>query len=380
MDEIEKLLREVNWIIQSNKLEVANTEDSFNMFSICGVNHYENTHSSIIAELLDPKGSHQLGHKFFEAFISLLIKLELLAPEYTYSYQDINVAREYATTFGRLDILITNAEGDAILLENKIYAGEQDKQLVRYHTFGTNKFGSRFKLIYLTLFGDDSNQEGLSKSDYLSVSYSEIILQWLDRCIEIAVRSPIVRETLIQYSNHLKNLTNQNTTSTMDKALLDQLSQPQNLDAVFVISENISNIQNEIINTVFFKQLEEICEELHIELLSERGDYVNTSWAGFHFSIPQWKNYKIFTEFSAKGLRSFIIGIAPKNDQVDTTALAEIKKRLGGGNARLVFYKFPKYQTWKSDAMKAIINGDMKATLKREIEMLFELMRDVKNI
>ncbi|WP_144282725.1 PDDEXK-like family protein [Chryseobacterium echinoideorum] len=380
MDGIEKLLREVNWTIKSNKLEVANTEDSFNMFSICGVNHYENTHSSIIAELLDPNGSHQLGHKFFEAFISLLIKLELLPPEYTYSYQDINVAREYSTTFGRLDILITNAEGYAILLENKIYSREQDQQLARYHTFGTNKFGGRFKLIYLTLFGDDSNQEGLSKSDYLSVSYSEIILQWLDRCIEIAVRSPIVRETLIQYSNHLKNLTNQNTTSTMDKALLDQLSQPQNLDAVFVIAENISNIQNEIINTVFFKQLEEICEELNIDLLSERGDYVNTSWAGFHFSVPKWKNYKIFTEFSARGLRNFIIGIAPKNDQVDTTALTEIKNRLGGGNARLGYYRFPKYQSWKSDAMKAIINGEMKSIFKKEIEMLLDLMIDVDNV
>ncbi|WP_051349468.1 PDDEXK-like family protein [Chryseobacterium gregarium] len=380
MNEIEKLLREVNWIIKNNKLEVAKNDDTFNMFRICGVNHYENTHSSIIAEILDPNGSHQLGHKFFEAFILLLIRLELLPPEYTFAYHDITVHREYATTFGRLDIMITNSDGDAILIENKIYAGEQDKQLLRYYTFGTNKFRNRFKLIYLTLFGDDSCQEGLSKSDYLQVSYQDIIIQWLERCIEIAVRSPIVRETLIQYSNHLKNLTNQNTNSTMDKALIDQLSQPENLDAVFVISENISNVQNEIINTIFFKQLEELGEELNIDLLSERGDYVNTSWAGFHFSVPTWKNYKIFTEFSARGLKNFIIGIAPKNDQVDTTALVEIKNRLGGGNARLGYYKFPKYQSWKSDAMKAIITGEMKSILKREIENLLELMVDVKQI
>jgi hypothetical protein len=380
MHEIPNLLREVNWTIKNNKIEVAKNDDSFNMFRICGVNHYENTHSSILAELLDPNGSHQMGHKFFEAFISLLIKSELLSPEYTFSYQDVNVQREYPTKFGRLDILITNSDSDAILLENKIYAGEQNEQLKRYHTFGVSKFRNHFKLIYLTLFGDESYQEGLMKSDYIQVSYHEIILQWLERCIEIAVRSPIVRETLIQYSNHLKNLTNQNSTSIMDKKLLQELSQPKNLDAVFVIAENINNIQNEIINTVFFKHLEELCDELNIELLTERGEYVNASWAGFHFSVPSWKNYKIFTEFSARGLRNLIIGIAPKNDQVDTTALPEIKNRLGGGNARLGYYKFPKYQNWKSEAMKAIINGEMKSLLKREIEMLLELVTDVEMI
>lgn len=380
MNGIEKLLREVNWTIKNNKLEVVKNDDSFNMFRICGVNHYENTHSSILAELLDPNGSHQFGHKFFDAFISLLIKSELLPPEYTFAYQDVNVQREYPTKFGRLDILITNSDGDAILLENKIYAGEQNEQLKRYHTFGINKYRDRFKLIYLTLYGDESYQEGLFKSGYIQVSYSEIIIQWLERCVEIAVRSPIVRETLIQYSNHIKNLTNQNTTSIMDKKLLNQLSQPENLDAVFVIAENINNIQNEIINTVFFKQLEELCEELNIELLTERGEYVNASWAGFHFSVPKWKNYKIFTEFSARGLRNFIIGIAPKNDQVDTTALTEIKNRLGGGNARLGYYRFPKYQSWKSDAMKAIINGEMKNIFKKEIEMLLDLMIDVESL
>ncbi len=67
MKEIAKLLQEVNWIIKNRKSELAKNDDSFNMFRICGVNHYENTHSSILAELLDPNGSHQLHHKFLDA-------------------------------------------------------------------------------------------------------------------------------------------------------------------------------------------------------------------------------------------------------------------------------------------------------------------------
>ena len=44
MMKTEKLLKEVNWFLKNKKLEVANNEDTFNMFRICGVNHYENTH------------------------------------------------------------------------------------------------------------------------------------------------------------------------------------------------------------------------------------------------------------------------------------------------------------------------------------------------
>ena len=135
MMETEKLLKEVNWFLKNKKLEVANNEDTFNMFRICGVNHYENTHSSILAELLDPNASHQFEHKFLDAFIQTLIKLDILPPEYQFAYQDVAVHREYSTPYGRLDILITNSLDEALLIENKIYASDQYEQLKRYHTF-----------------------------------------------------------------------------------------------------------------------------------------------------------------------------------------------------------------------------------------------------
>ena len=122
MMKTEKLLKEVNWFLKNKKLEVAKNEDTFNMFRICGVNHYENTHSSILAELLDPNASHQFEHKFLDAFIQTLIKLDILPPEYQFAYQGVKVHREYSTPYGRLDILITNSLDEALLIENKIYA------------------------------------------------------------------------------------------------------------------------------------------------------------------------------------------------------------------------------------------------------------------
>ena len=40
----------------------------FNVFKLCKIDHYENRHSDIIAELLDPAGSHGFGCLFLKAF------------------------------------------------------------------------------------------------------------------------------------------------------------------------------------------------------------------------------------------------------------------------------------------------------------------------
>ena len=39
----------------------------FNIFHILGVSHYENTHSTILAELLNPEGTHGLHNSFLKA-------------------------------------------------------------------------------------------------------------------------------------------------------------------------------------------------------------------------------------------------------------------------------------------------------------------------
>lgn len=380
MSAITKLLHEVNWFNKNKKLEVDKNDDQFNMFKICGVNHYENTHSSIIAELLNPNGSHRFKHLFLDAFIQVLISSEILEPQYEFSYDGVNVSTEYATSFGRLDILVTNSLGEAILLENKIYAGDQFEQLKRYYAFGEHRFGQKFKLLYLTLWGNESPEAKSNQVDYCQVSYQDIILQWLDRCIEIAVRSPIVRETLIQYSNHLKDLTNKNTTAMMDQELINKLSSDEHLESVFTIAENVNHVKNNLINKVFLPQLSEIAEELDIKSTSQEMDYVNTGWAGFSFSIDAWKNYNIFMEFGAKGLRNLVIGLCPKNEQVDTSAFPAIKNKVGGGNNRCAFTRFSQYPTWEGAAMKAIVNGEMKSAVKKEIIKLLDATRGIENI
>lgn len=380
MKEIDQLLNEVKWFNKHKNLKSSVNGEEFNMFRICGVDHYENTHSSILAEIINPKGSHNFGSKFLEAFIETLKRSELIEGEFQFSMQNVRVVTENASAFGRLDILIRNSQNQALLLENKIYAGDQEEQLRRYYEFGKREFGNNFKLIYLTLQGHESTNTDKNQVEYIQVSYSEIILTWLERCIEISVRSPIVRETLIQYANHIKSLTNNTIAHTMSQELIDKLSTLENLEAAYTIANNLGNVSNNIINTVLIPQLHEIANELGIVCNSVQGDYVNTAWAGFSFSISDYHNYNLFMEFGKKGLGGLIIGFVPKSTNSDTSAFLTIKQLVGGGNNRCAFQKFPIHPNWNAEAMKAILTGEMKVIIKDKIQNLLEITKEVNGI
>jgi len=380
MNNIDQLLNDVKWFNKQKDLKTSANGEDFNMFRICGVDHYENTHSAILAEILNPKGSHNFGSKFLEAFIKTLKRSELVEDNFDFNMQNVSVFTENSTIFGRLDILIRNSQNQALLLENKIYAKDQDHQLKRYYDFGKREFGTDFKLIYLTLQGTESLNTDKNLVEYIQVSYSEIILIWLERCIEIAARSPIVRETIIQYTNHIKSLTNNTTANIMSQELIDKLSTIENLEAAYTIANNLDKVKNNIINKCLLPQLHTIANDMNIVFNNTEDDYVNTAWAGFSFTIPQNKNYNIFMEFSKKGLGNLIIGFDPKDDNSDTTSFLQIKQIVGGGNNRCAFQKFPIYPNWDADAMKAILTGEMGAIIKDKIQNLLEITKEIENI
>jgi len=104
MKELQNLLQQIATITQKNSEILNATGGRFNMFRICGVNHYENTHSAIIAELLNPKGTHSLKSELLEAFLSLIDK-DFVPTDFNPS--NATVYTEYTTTDkGRIDILI----------------------------------------------------------------------------------------------------------------------------------------------------------------------------------------------------------------------------------------------------------------------------------
>lgn len=109
------------------------TGGQFNIFSILNCERLEvSTHSAFIYELLNPKGSHAQGILYLKAFL----KDVLNKPDF--NLNTVKVERERSIgEAGRLDLVIENKE-ELLIIEMKIDAGDQPKQLRRYDAYGKN--------------------------------------------------------------------------------------------------------------------------------------------------------------------------------------------------------------------------------------------------
>jgi hypothetical protein len=373
MDNIKNLLNQVAIISKKNAEILDALGGRFNMFKICGVNHYENTHSAILAEFFNPNGTHGLKSKLLKQFIDIFC-CDFI--KQNFNIENARVFTEYPTSEGRIDILIIDANNHAIIIENKIYADDQWEQLKRYNSFAQKEYSNgNYQIFYLTLWGYEASEQSCEGVNYTPISYQTNIILWLEQCVCVAVNFPMVRETINQYINHLKSLTNQDMSTKNKEEVVEVLS--NNIESAFTISENLSNLKNHLINKVFLPQLSSACKELGLENVSEEYDRVNESWSGFQIINPTWNIFKIGFEFEKKGLSDFIIGINHKDNAIRKDDVFEkLKPLFPRKNENWVWKSFPVFYYWGKEAMIAIQSGEMAKIFKEEIKKILELTKD----
>lgn len=230
--DIQRFFQEVASICaleQAQQEERNRKGENFNLFSILSIERYELKHSALIANLLDPKGSHGCGDAFLRAFFEIALKGTAYPFE---SNTPLDSRTEHYTgpiagdTGGRIDILVKSSHY-GLIIENKIYAGDQDKQLIRYDNYGKEIFGADgYLLVYLTLYGYDASKESTATKSaeevgYLRLSYAEDILRWLEQCARLAYDKPLVRESLNQYIRTIKQLTYQDMNQKDIRKIID---------------------------------------------------------------------------------------------------------------------------------------------------------------
>ncbi|MEI7474789.1 MAG: PD-(D/E)XK nuclease family protein [bacterium] len=374
MEKIRNLLNQVTIISKKNAEILDATGGQFNMFRVCGVNHYENTHSAIIAEFLNTYGTHGLKSKLLECFI------ETLGEKFSiqdFKFEKSRVRTEYSTEEGRIDILIEDNHNKAIIIENKIYAIDQNEQLKRYNRFA-KKYKNGYQIIYLTLLGDNASVQSGEGVSYLPISYKESIIEWLEKCVSIASRFPIVRETIIQYINHLKQLTNQDMDTKNKEEITEVLSNIDNLKAAKVIFQNYSTTFNYLIKKHFNSKMEEFAKQKGLDYHYERSEEF---YVKFYLTSPNWQG-KYWIGFTFEENRCFY-GICNKLNtyRVSDENRKIIHKRLNelGINSRKESNWWPFYahfenltlETWESDIIKSdIFLNDCKEKIEKLLAAL----------
>jgi len=241
--------------------------EAFNIFTVLNIESDEvNLHNRFLAELLDPKGSHQLGSVFLNLFFNYILDSKTLS--LTDEKKEIIISMQSSTNHvvteywlgtkntvelngGSLDICIISPSGQ-IRIENKIYAGDQHSQIARYCHDHTSK---RNIVLYWNLFGTDASSESQLEmkkgSDYFILSHYTDTLNWLDLCIKEASNFPILRETIKQYHLLIQKLTYQNQSSQMKNELIQLLLEnKENYLAAKNISEHLIQAQQSIYTNI----------------------------------------------------------------------------------------------------------------------------------
>lgn len=331
MNDIINILNQVRIVsqkIKEQRKEKFERGENYNIFNDLGFMSDEvHLHSMFLANLLNPKGSHGQRGKFLEVFLKMLQKsfpaisadsLELDTAIASVEVE-IFIGRQTDSEGGRIDIYLTDGK-HSIIIENKIYAGDQYHQMLRYWNYGLSQKGNdtekSFVLIYLTLDGcspsKESLGEDLKENDIVCLSYKSDIRGWLDRCVELASRTPLVRETINQYISTIDILTN--NVMEDNKELFDILSKEENLDAVFDIIDSKENLINHIINDEFIPKLKALAEGKGLEICGNyKRNWMAERYSGAHFRNKDWKYFDLAFQFDHEGLKGLVFGFVCKN-------------------------------------------------------------------
>lgn len=282
----------------------------FNIFNILKLQSNEvRLHSALIAELLCPNGSHGASSLFLKAFLKVIGEDEdfikaPVAEKITERY----IGKKTKTEGGIIDIIIEDGN-HAIIIENKIYAPDQENQLLRYYNYGKRRFPNGFKLLYLTLHGDDASDYSLGGEDIQpkNISYANEIIDWLGQCYELAKDRDNAKTIINQYNELVKELTGKD----MDKQYIERLKEiildDDNQKAVGEILKMQDELMDEIIERNIWQPLKEYAESKGMKY-GEEND-------GACIYKDEWKHYGIFISTENKKYwKDMFVGVSWHNE------------------------------------------------------------------
>lgn len=381
------LFSQVTATLQNHKDLDRLSGDNFNVFRILKMETNEvKMHSALIGDLLNPIGSHGQGKVFLDMFIEKCSsKKDQLDTSNCSTHIEYNMGtmNDDKTEGGRIDILVRDRNNRYLIIENKINAPDQKNQLLRYH----NK-AKEVDLFYLTLDGtppSESSCAGLkAEKHFTCISYSYHIINWLESFRKETAILPILRESITQYINLIKYLTNQSTSNQMQTKLTTIIK--DNLEASFAIANNL-NATLESISKEFGEQVEAAFADSEFECNYEV-DFHN-NYTGIWFYREDWKYVKIGFQFQAKN-RDLLYGFTKHYNELGEPikipealelALSQLGNNIKKENEWWPWRQYvdePCRDWTKLEAWQAIQNGTMLSMIQHHVKTLSDIVRDGK--
>lgn len=376
---LQNLLNQVKAVSERYEKISELTGENFNVFRILKLESSEvRMHSAFLAELLNPNGSHGQKDTFLKLFVdSFCFKQNVIdTPTCKIKVEErIGNISDNKTMGGRIDVTITDANLNQIIIENKIYAGDQNHQLVRYYNYS-----DKADIIYLTLDGKDATKGSKGELEdgvhYKRYSYKHDILNWLELCRKEVAIYPIVREAITHYINLIKYLTNQTLNKTMQEELSNLLK--SNLEASFVIADNLDNACYKA-SIEFGERITLECEK--IGLVCKYNINFDERYTGVWIWKEEWEYVNIGFQFQNYD-KELIYGIVTKHHPKNNPIPVEVRNKINAlpQNSQKINDWWPwfrrieePYNNWsKFPAWQAILDGTMENIMMEKIVKLLK--------
>lgn len=277
-------------------------------------------HSSLISGFLDPRNNHYQGDVFLETFLECVGLREWFG-----NASNARVYKEYKN----IDVYITNGERH-IIVENKIWAGDQDRQIERYieiiakeqskdsnddmESSETESSESEtpqeqsasydnIAVLYLTPDGLEPSEDSLGKwamqGEYLvdnkdnkvrfkAISYKNEILSWIENSQAKVGCITHLNSALYFYKDVVQIVTKtKENTMSVAKFLTDKKdnTMQENMEIVFEIIKNKDKIIESYCEVIIEKHREQI-ESKGFEIVKTSKNKKMGSWGKNDLSYP----------------------------------------------------------------------------------------------
>jgi len=303
---MESVFEQIKTIIAAEQKQLAEKRargELFNVFEVLGLTSNEvRTHSSLIAELLNPKGSHGMGTIPLSLFVE---EINNHVCEFEFDVDNASVSMEHfigqidenSEEGGRIDIIV-KSRGKAILIENKIYADDQWKQLIRYYHYAVRTYGrDNFVLLYLSLDRQSASDYSSktetttleARQEYWPITYKDEIRTWLDACVSRVGDKPPICEILKQYLNLILKMTG-NIQKSNDDVIMIMMKNPSVVSKILLLQDEY---KQKVIQENLKKQFEDFAQKNDLELSIEPEFLIGKRYSRLSLRKRVWNNAAI---------------------------------------------------------------------------------------
>ena len=238
----------------------ANRPRSFNVFAVLrSASDEVNLHSRFLHALLDHVDRLSGERENLEEFVRGVAQAEDFAVASARAEREPN----------HIDLLISNGH-QAIVVENKIWAGDQEQQLQRYRDALVHQGydAASIRLLYLTPHGHEPSEQSVGEipADQVQlVSYERDLRDWLIGCQRRAFDDPGLRESIAQYLRLILRMTNNDHETEHMNELKELLLRDDNVVLGSQISRSLVDAEADLAKAFYDivdRVLREVIEDL----------------------------------------------------------------------------------------------------------------------